>query len=133
MENKKHGINLITSMNLTPEALIQLEQYCQRAEQTGPSVLKYMLLLIRHGRMEKRIVDGCKAILRLQKGYGSDRLELACYRALSGNRYNFKTIQSILDNHLESKDLVSTSEQSVQTGQTHNNLRGASSFNVKNN
>lgn len=120
-------------MNLTPEALIQLEQYCQRAEQVGPSVLKYMLLLIQHGRMEKRIMDGCKAILRLQKGYGSDRLELACFRALSGNRYNFKTIQAILDNHLESIVPASIPEQPAQAFEPHKNLRGAASFNIKNN
>lgn len=120
-------------MSVTAEAITQLEQYCERAEQTGPSVLKYMLLLIQHGKMEKRIVDGCKAILRLQKGYGSDRLELACCRALSSNKYNFKTIQAILDNRLESIAPVSTLEQPVQAGELHKNLRGASSFNVKNN
>ena len=119
-------------MNLTTESLVQLEQCCQRAEQAGPSVLKYMLLLIQHGRMEKRIKDGCKAILRLQKGYGSDRLELACFRALSGNRYNFKTIQSILDNHLESVAPESKPLKPEKTGEIHKNLRGASSFNIKN-
>lgn len=83
--------------------------------------------------MEKRIMDGCKAVLRLQKGYGSDRLEGACFRALSGNKYNFKTIQAILDNHLESIAPVNTSGQPLHVGETHKNLRGEASFNMKNN
>ena len=60
-------------------------------------------------------------IIRLGKHYGEERLNAACARALLMRAYSYKSVQSILKNNLDGKELpAERSSSSV----THENIRG---------
>ena len=65
----------------------------------------------------------CLGILRLAKGYGNDRLEAACRRAVAIGGTNYRSVESILKHNLDQKPLPdqSTAEQPNE----HINIRGA--------
>jgi hypothetical protein len=63
--------------------------------------------------------------MRLARRYGSERLEAACARALILNAYSYKSVESILKNKLDGKELPeSTSEKCI----VHENIRGRSYY-----
>ncbi len=64
-------------------------------------------------------------IMRLIKGYGGARVEAACKRALTGNRYNYKVIATILENKM---DRVEESPPEKPPIPHHENLRGPEAF-----
>ena len=65
--------------------------------------------------------------MRLIKDYGGPRVEAACKRALTGNRYSYKVVAAILERNL---DLVE--EEGPQGPESpiprHGNLRGPGAF-----
>jgi transposase len=63
----------------------------------------------------------CLGILRLSKGFGHQRLEAACRRALHHQTCSYQSIQSILENGLETQELDEPPERIVPS---HRNLRG---------
>ena len=130
---------------LSSKAIEQLQKYYAEASQTGPNTELYVRKMIRHMKMEKRIVDGCKALLLLRKAYGIQSLELACKQALQGSRYNYTTIKTILLNkavmsikgqqHPEAHSTATVScggpkQASKSAPVDHENLRGPSSFEI---
>lgn len=72
----------------------------------------------------------CLGIIRLGKSYGTDRLEAACNRALHIGAYNFKSIQSILENKLDQSPLPSSLTDIEGKGITasHEYIRGKDYF-----
>jgi len=66
-------------------------------------------------------------IIRLEKSYGTARLESACKRALAINGCSYKSVESILKNGLDQVEATST-EQSQVTKQPHENIRGGDYF-----
>ncbi len=65
----------------------------------------------------------CLGILRLAKGYGNDRLEAACRRAVAIGGTSYRSVESILKHNLDQKPLPdqSTADQPIE----HINIRGA--------
>jgi transposase len=63
----------------------------------------------------------CLGIMRLGKRYGQERLEAACKRALFMKAYSYKSVESILKNNLDGRELPSEIH-SVPV--THENIRG---------
>ena len=66
-------------------------------------------------------------IIRLEKSYGTARLESACKRALAINGCSYKSVESILKTGLDQVEATST-EQSQVTKQPHENIRGGDYF-----
>lgn len=65
-------------------------------------------------------------IIRLGKRVGEARLEAACRRALHYGTYSYRSVESILQNHLENQPL----EQELPLNSpTHSNLRGGQYYN----
>jgi len=65
-------------------------------------------------------------IIRLAKGFGNERLEAACHRALHFDACSFSSVKTILKNNLDGQSLEpSTTPPSPE----HENLRGASYYN----
>jgi hypothetical protein len=71
-----------------------------------------------HPEMGYRSVLG---IMRLGKGVGDERLEAACARALHYGTCSYRSVQSILQNHLEQQPLEP--ELPLQSPH-HPNVRG---------
>jgi hypothetical protein len=101
-------------------------------------------MVIEHGRMEKRVLDSCKAIINLKMAYNGERLENACIRGLFGPKYNYEVLKNILLNNLdqiapggdfskiEQSNLKQTQWQNSGIDNESSNtdhLRGAASFN----
>ena len=65
----------------------------------------------------------CLGILRLGKGFGEERLEAACRRALTLGACSYKSIESILRKGLDRRAL--TQQQELDLPIEHDNLRGS--------
>jgi len=62
--------------------------------------------------------------MRLGDGYGKDRLEAACRRALATGAVGYRHIESILKHNLDQRPLPETPKLSLQLPD-HDNLRGS--------
>ncbi len=62
--------------------------------------------------------------MRLGKGYGNDRLELACQRALRTGAVGYRHIDSILKHGLDRQPLPEQEQLQLQLPD-HDNLRGS--------
>ncbi len=88
------------------------------------SLLTELILLKRvHPQQAYRTLLG---ILRLGKGYGNNRLEAACSRALYINSLSYKSIESILKNGLDQKPLPE--KDNGKDPVKHENIRGGDYF-----
>jgi len=91
----------------------------------------YLRGIAEHGKMEKRIIDGCKAILRLARLLGNEKVERACGRALQGNKYNYETIKSIIITGIADTPIPDQTQENIEPNELHPNLRGADFFENK--
>ena len=69
--------------------------------------------------------NSCLGVLRLGEKYGSDRLEAACLRALTGYKVTYMGIKNILERNL---DKVPTQTGLFITIPDHENIRGPESY-----
>ncbi|WP_353939968.1 fimbria/pilus outer membrane usher protein [Escherichia coli] len=104
----------------TPERLIE------QGKRTGPStgrVVESMLKAKPHPELAYRAVLG---LLALQKKYGPERLEKACYVALHYNAPDRRFIDNLLRHHRENLELPLSrqGEQHPAYASEHENLRG---------
>jgi transposase len=67
----------------------------------------------------------CLGILRLAKRYSPERLEAACKRAVTIRAYSYRSIESILKNGLDKRELP---EATPQPAIAHENIRGGGYF-----
>lgn len=79
----------------TPERIIHW------AEKTGQATAKLVEVIISSRPHPQQRFRSCLGILRLAKGYGQQRLEAACQRALAIGAHNYKSVKSILKNGLD--------------------------------
>ena len=69
--------------------------------------------------------NAARGILRLGTTHGSQRLEKACHRALHYGSPTYRSIKSILDQHLDEQPLQSSTTSTETVAVSHDNLRGA--------
>jgi hypothetical protein len=62
--------------------------------------------------------------MRLGEGYGNDRLEAACRRALATGAVGYRHIESMLKHNLDQRPLPEMTQTSLQFPD-HDNLRGS--------
>lgn len=99
------------------------ERFKRWAAKIGPetAILTELLLLKKaHPQQAYRSLLG---ILRLGKSYGDNRLEAACKRAIHINALSYRSIESILKNSLDKKQLPETNSENSPV--KHKNIRGA--------
>jgi transposase len=95
------------------------------AEKSGPSTAEIVKEIMERRPHPEQGFRSCLGIMRLARRYGSERLEAACARALVLNAYSYKSVESILKNKLDGKDLPeSTSGKCI----VHENIRGRSYY-----
>jgi transposase len=101
----------------TPQRLIRW------AEQTGPATAGVVAHILQRHVHPQQGFRSCLGIMRLAKGFGAERLEAACRRALALGACSYKSIESILRQGLDRKPLPEPQEPSAAL--EHDNLRGS--------
>jgi hypothetical protein len=85
--------------------LTRTPQVCrQMAEDVGPACVEVVLHLFKSERQTDNL-RAAQALLRLGEGYGKDRLEAACRRAIFYQRPLYVHVKSILNAGLEKEPL----------------------------
>lgn len=105
----------------TPQRLIDW------AHKTGGATAGVIQQLLSARSHPQQAYNACFGIMRLGKGYGDDRLEAACQRALITGAVGYRHIESILKHGLDQQDLPEQQDLELALPQ-HDNLRGASYF-----
>lgn len=90
------------------------------ARRIGPAAAKLAETLIAERPHPEQAFRACLGILRLGKRFGEDRLEKACERALMIKSHTYRTVESILKQHLEHAP-IPTPRPALPT---HGNVRG---------
>jgi len=101
----------------TPQRLIRW------AEKTGPATAGVIQTILERRAHPQQGFRSCLGILRLGKGFGEERLEAACRRALTLGACSYKSIESILRKGLDRRAL--TQQQELDLPIEHDNLRGS--------
>lgn len=101
----------------------------EQAAKIGPYTQQIIEELLQRRTYPEQAYRSCAGVLSLAKGYGADRLERACQRALYYQATSYRLVRSILERELDRLELEATTTptQSVIPLQ-HENIRGASAY-----
>lgn len=127
---KKHGYSTLESHMPDNHYKYKISKgwnedyFLEKATIIGDNTSKVIQRIIGSRQFTEQAYNACLGILRLKEKYGSDRLEAACKRALSGYMVNYKTISNILSSGMDKCH----QEELQLTIPPHENIRGASSF-----
>jgi len=91
------------------------------AQKTGPSTAAFIAALMASRPHPEQGFRSALGVLRLEKRYGTERLELACARALAIHSLSYKSVASILQHGLEQRPLR---PEPSRANPTHANVRG---------
>ena len=91
------------------------------ATKTGPSTAAFIEELLQSRPHPEQGFRSALGVLRLEKRYGAERLELACARSLAIHSLSYKSVASILQHGLEQRPL---SPEPLRANPTHANVRG---------
>jgi transposase len=73
----------------------------------------------------------CLGLMRLGRGYGHERMEAACRRALALDVCSYRSIQSILKTKLDQQPLPGQDETRTASVSAHNNIRGETYYHTQ--
>jgi transposase len=95
------------------------------AEKTGPSTASLVKEIMERRPHPEQGFRSALGIIRLGRRYGEERLEAACIRALFMKAYSYRSVESILKNNLDGKELP---ERLNRPSVAHENIRGGSYY-----
>jgi transposase len=95
------------------------------AHKTGPSTAAFIEALLASRPHPEQGFRSALGVLRLEKRYGPERVELACARSLAIHSLSYKSVSSILQHGLDQRPLV---EVASRANPTHTNIRGANYY-----
>ena len=98
---------------------LRLINWAQGIGSSTESAVRVMLGARKHQQQSYR---ACLGVLRLAKGFGNDRLNAACARALKLNAAGYRSIHSILKNGLDRQQSAIAVQASLPLD--HANVRG---------
>lgn len=104
----------------TPQRLVQWSR------ETGPSTATVVETILTSRSHPHQGFHSCLGLRRLAKGYGVERLEAACDRALAISGLSYRSIRSILKNGLDRQALPSPAQEPPAV--SHDNVRGATYY-----
>lgn len=94
------------------------------AESKDPIIYQYIEKVFVQRSHPEQAYRSCGGIQRLGKIYGTQRLKLACLRAISFEQYGYRILESILKQNLDQQSLQ---QEEVQLP-LHENLRGSAYY-----
>jgi hypothetical protein len=101
------------------------DYFLERAAKVGPDTVLYVQALLKARLFTEQTYNACRGLLRLQKDFGPERLELACRIGLKGSVFNYRTIHKILNNN---QDKLLAIQPDLFKIPEHKNLRGPSAY-----
>ena len=104
------------------------KRFMRWAEKNGPHTQQVIEHNLSSRRFPEQSYRTCLGILRLEKRYGNARLEAACKRALFIRSVSYRSINSILENGLDKKDLPGSTNPAQPAMPKHGNIRGPQSY-----
>jgi len=99
------------------------QRFVRWAAKIGPHTQSLIENVLNSRAHPQQGFRSCLGILRLAKGYGNDRLEAACRRAVVIGGTSYRSVESILKHNLDQKPLPDQSSKSPPI--EHINIRGA--------
>jgi len=106
----------------TPERMIRW------ASKSGEATATVVAQLLQGRRHPQQAYNACFGLMRLGEGYGKERLDAACRRALATGAVGYRHVESILKHNLDQRPLPEATQLSLQLPD-HDNLRGAGYYN----
>lgn len=97
------------------------------ASKIDQSVKQYIIHIIDSRTHEEQAYKSCLGILNFEKKVGKERLINACKRGLEFKIYSYKSIEKILENHLDKVDFEK--EEISSKLPEHSNIRGKQYYN----
>jgi transposase len=88
----------------------------------GPHTAQLAELILTQRPHPEQGGRSCLGLLRLSQAYGHERMEAACARAIALGTHSYRSVQSILQHHL---DQVKPELPTAAGTATHENIRGA--------
>ncbi|GAB3283493.1 IS21-like element ISPsy14 family transposase [Larkinella harenae] len=98
----------------------------EQAAKIGPYTMQIIQELVRQQAYAQQAYRSCAGVLSLAKGYGTERLERACQRALHYQATSYRLVRSILERELDRLELDPLPTTDVF--HHHENIRGASAY-----
>lgn len=90
----------------------------------GPQCAKAVETIIRSRPHPEQGYRACLGLMRLGKGYGSERLEAACRRAVALDVCAYRSIKAMLETGKDAEPLPSQGQPPDTCSKHHNNVRG---------
>jgi len=103
------------------------ERFLNWAASIHETVKQYLYVIFDRKQHAEQAYKSCLGILNMAKRYGKDRLTNACKRAMEYDRYNYKTIEMILERNLDKEP--SDLQTSLSFMPEHDNIRGKEYYN----
>ena len=103
----------------TPERIVAW------AQKSGPCTASFIEALMAARPHPEQGFRSALGVLRLEKKYGTERLEAACARSLEIKSLSYKSVQSILQHGLDQRPLAAVASRA---NPTHSNIRGANYY-----
>ena len=98
------------------------DKFLEWAASIHEDVRLYILKILDRKQHPEQAYKSCLGILTFAKKAGNERLTMACQRGLSYGVYNYKTIQQILENRMDSyEESLFADELPIPS---HDNIRG---------
>jgi len=98
------------------------------SETTGPSTVAVVEAILDSKAHPLQGLQACLGLRRLEKGYGPERLEAACQRALEIQGLSLRSIRSILEHGL---DKIQPPKPEPEPVIDHGNIRGAAYYGLE--
>lgn len=99
-----------------------IERITREASAIGPDVALLCQKILADRPHPEQGFRACLGVIRLVKGFGRERVNAACGRALEIGARTYGSVRSILDNHL---DRASSSQATTREPIDHPNIRGS--------
>lgn len=103
------------------------DDFIQKGQNIGPHTQEVLVRILCARAFPEQAYDACIGVLRLEKGYGKERLEKACSIALSGPKVSYRIVRTILENNRDK--LMVPKGETAAVLPFHENIRGKHAFN----
>lgn len=101
-----------------------LDKAIEWSLKVGPKTQEFLKCALEHKPHPDQITRLCLGFYRLEKTYGSDRLEKACQRGILFEVYAYKSVLNILEKGLDQEVI----EEKPKVLIVHGNIRGANYY-----
>ena len=101
------------------------------AHTVGPLCAQAVAHLLKTKPHPEQGYRACLGIMRLARGYGAQRLEAACRRALALEVCTYKSIKSILQTKMDEQPLPDRDENTSPVITQHTNIRGKTYYHTQ--